>query len=72
MVESFLQLFVCYGIIGLIMGSMLGIFPFWHAWKTKHFAAFVLLIIAWLPISMLTLLCAPIANWFHVTQDGDF
>ncbi|EST12250.1 hypothetical protein [Sporolactobacillus laevolacticus] len=69
---SYLQFGLCYGIIGLIMGSMLGLLPFWRTWQTKHVAAFFLLLVAWLPIAVLTLIAAPLANRFRLSQDSDY
>ncbi|MCO7125695.1 hypothetical protein NIE88_07920 [Sporolactobacillus shoreicorticis] len=71
MIISWLQLLLFYGLIGLIMGSLLGLLPFWRVWQTKHFAAFFIFLIAWLPIVVLALICAPLANRFRSLQSSD-
>lgn len=71
MIISGLQLWLCYGIIGLIMGSLLGLLPFWCTWRPKHFAAFFLFLVAWLPVVILALILAPLANRFRFMQEGD-
>ncbi|MCQ2009089.1 MAG: hypothetical protein ABF629_08800 [Sporolactobacillus sp.] len=71
MIISWLHLLLSYGLIGLIMGSLLGLLPFWRAWQIKHFAAFFIFLIAWLPIIVLALICAPLANRYRFLQGSD-
>jgi hypothetical protein len=53
------------------MGSLLGLLPFWRTWRPKHFAAFFLFLVAWLPVVILALILAPLANRFRFLQEGD-
>ncbi|MCL1631775.1 hypothetical protein M3N64_07410 [Sporolactobacillus sp. CPB3-1] len=70
MIISYLQLLLCYALIGMLMGSLLGLLPFWRAWQGRHIAVFFLFLIAWLPVIMLAFICAPLANGMRV-QESD-
>lgn len=59
----YIQLLLTYGAVGTLMGLMLGLIPFWRRWKTEHFAAFCIILVFWLPISLLTIFAAPLARY---------
>lgn len=57
----YIQLLLTYGAVGTLMGLMLSLIPFWRRWKKEHFAAFWVILVFWLPISLLTIFAAPLA-----------
>ncbi|GGL62542.1 hypothetical protein [Sporolactobacillus putidus] len=71
MIGYSLQLILCYGITGLMMGWMLGLLPFWQTWKKRHVAAFLFLIIAWLPVAILALFAAPFVNLIGIKEETE-
>ncbi|TGB00427.1 hypothetical protein E4665_01755 [Sporolactobacillus shoreae] len=72
MIASYLQLLICYFSVGLLMGSMLGLLPFWCMWEKKHVAAFALLLVAWLPIALAAIFAAPLVSHFQVREGSEF
>ncbi|GEB76027.1 hypothetical protein [Sporolactobacillus inulinus] len=71
MIVSSLQIWLCYGLVGLIMGSMIGFFPMGRRLTMKYFALILLAAVVWLPVVILSLLAAPIANHYRL-QETDF
>lgn len=57
----YLQLLLSYGAVGALMGLMLGLIPFWRKWKKEHFFAFIVILVFWIPIALLTIFAAPLA-----------
>jgi hypothetical protein len=56
------QLLLSYVAVGTLMGLMIGLIPFWRRWKKEHFAALCVILVLWLPISLLTIFAAPLAG----------
>ncbi|RYL90376.1 hypothetical protein EWI07_11950 [Sporolactobacillus sp. THM7-4] len=71
MIAYSLQLLLCYGIIGLVMGWMLGVSPFWGLSKKWHVAAFLFFLIVWLPVSMFALMAAPLVNALRIREENE-
>lgn len=61
----YLQLLLSYGAVGVLMGLMLGLIPFWRNWKKEHFLAFIVILVFWMPIAFLTIFAAPLACHFQ-------
>lgn len=66
-----LQLLLCYAMIGFLMGTLLGLLPFWHMWERKHVAVFLLLLIAWLPVAIIVIIIAPLVNLIDVQEEAE-
>lgn len=71
MIAYYLQLLICYGAVGLLMGSMLGLLPFWCLWERKHVVAFVFLLVAWLPVALLTIFAAPLVSHYQMQEKSE-
>lgn len=71
MIVYSLQLLLCYGIIGLTMGWMLGVLPFWRIWKKRHIAVFFLLTAVWLPVAVLAMFAAPLVNLLRAEEETE-
>ncbi|RYM05689.1 hypothetical protein EWH99_05685 [Sporolactobacillus sp. THM7-7] len=72
MITYSVQLAFCYCLIGLIMGWMLGVLPFWSVKRKRHAAICLLFMIAWLPAGIFALMTAPLVNLIWVQGKNGF
>ncbi|MCI1858665.1 MAG: hypothetical protein LKI94_13280 [Sporolactobacillus sp.] len=61
MIGYYVQLLVCYVSVGAIMGIMLGIAPLRRSHEPGFITLFLVLLVTWLPIALLSFAAAPFA-----------
>ncbi|MFT8871227.1 MAG: hypothetical protein ABF868_02935 [Sporolactobacillus sp.] len=72
MMAAIAQVVVCYAVSGLILTSLLGLFPVKWKISNKQIMLFTLFLLLWFPLSLLALLTAPIARMAaQCGEEGD-